>query len=493
MLLREGGVHRSRSLASFLGSASFSLTSSPVAGGTTVGAVPTPTDDYSGPFDPHWTLDRLSRAGLARLCREYQMVSMFHDRAWMPHIAVEGGADAPVTMADGEWMGASPIYTKRNLANTNAGGDGVASIFKGIQLDVGGPDHYLDFRFEVISEDEGIFWTEFCGPHDHVRRLTGNDPTTVHQMCHDMEDHTFDATFGATNPKARCEPIYRPPRPDEFTGHHCRWRLYIDHDAEGALPANPSRAFMETTKAAQFPFALGDSAEPGGLDDYSGPLMTWFRLEEFSHAFLVRQAKEYALDVHLLMRAGYWTADTHWGPEFLTATIPQHRAGFAPGLVTRLRDAMGITGNDIEAIAKIIQLDPIHVPEYTRFHVELDENHSSARVWIEDCEALHDDPRSPLGPLTETPDEPGFEHMAQAVNPRARVTPIDPATITGATGPVVAAWTIMIDPDADPVEPNPLVDMVNLHEITTFDLSARPATPPASAGPTATPVEITGP
>ena len=26
--------------------------------------------DYAGPFDPEWTLDRLSRAALARLCRE---------------------------------------------------------------------------------------------------------------------------------------------------------------------------------------------------------------------------------------------------------------------------------------------------------------------------------------------------------------------------------------------------------------------------------------
>ena len=36
--------------------------------------------DYAGPFDPEWTLDRLSRAALARLCREYMVVSMYHDR-----------------------------------------------------------------------------------------------------------------------------------------------------------------------------------------------------------------------------------------------------------------------------------------------------------------------------------------------------------------------------------------------------------------------------
>jgi hypothetical protein len=430
-----------------------------------------PCDDYSGPFDPDWTLARLSRAGLALLCREYQMLSMFHDRAWMPHVAGVGGMAATVLMADGEWMGSSPIYTRRNLANVGAEGDTVASIFKGIQLDIGGPDHFLDFRFEVVSDDEGFFWTEFCGPHDHLRRLSDNDPATVQMMCHDMEDHTFDATFGATNPKARCEPVFRPPRPDEFSGHHCRWRLRIDHDAHAALPPNPSLAFMETTAAATFDFPLGESAEPGGLVDYSGPLLDWFRLEEFSHAFLVRQAKEYALDNHLLMRAACWTAEQHWGAEFLATTIPEHRAGFAPGLASRLCDALSIEGDGIDAIAKLIQVDPVHVPDYSAFRVELDGD--EALVTLDDCAALHDDPRSPLAPLTATPSTPGFEHMAQAINPRGRVEPIDPPA--GA----VARWRVWIDPEAEPVARHPLADMVNLHDITTFDLGARPETPVA--------------
>ena len=60
---------------------------------------------------------------------------------------------------------------------------------------------------------------------------------------------------------------------------------------------------MRASKAATFEFVLGESAEPGGLDDYSGPYTSGVRLESFSHAVLVRQVKEFALDVHLLMRA----------------------------------------------------------------------------------------------------------------------------------------------------------------------------------------------
>ena len=224
---------------------------------------------------------------------------------------------------------------------------------------------------------------------------------------------------------------------------------------------------METTKAAHFTFPLGPACagDPGGLDDYTGPLMTWFRLEEFSHPFLVRQAKEYALDNHLLMRAAYWTAQENWGTDFLDATVPQHRAAFAPGLVERLRAAMRIEGNDLETIGKVLQLDPVHVPDYTRFSYQLDGD--SLLVSLDDCEALHDDPISPLLPVVAPAGaQPGFEHMARAVNPRAQVESTSPRT-----------WRVWIDPSAEPVEQHPLAAMVNLHEITTFDLSARPETP----------------
>jgi hypothetical protein len=61
--------------------------------------------------------------------------------------------------------------------------------------------------------------------------------------------------------------------------------------------------------------------------------------------------------------------------------------------------------------------------------------------------------------------------MAHAVNPRAQVRHLGP------NGDAVQAWEIVIDPDAEPIGPHPLAEMVNMHEITTFDLTARPETP----------------
>ena len=73
------------------------------------------------------------------------------------------------------------------------------------------------------------------------------------------------------------------------------------------------RTLIKNTKAADFRFELGESREPGGLEGYTGEFQPSLRLEDFSHAVLVRQVKEFLLDIHLLMRSGYAYIDQHYG------------------------------------------------------------------------------------------------------------------------------------------------------------------------------------
>jgi hypothetical protein len=431
-------------------------------------------DDYSGAFDPDWTLTRLSRPALAQLCREYMLVAMYHDRGLLPHVAAAHGQDATIRLADIEWMSSSPIYTMRNKTNLGVSGDSVADAFKGLQFDVGAPHRFLDFNFEVIDHDHGFFWLPFCGAHDYLRQLSNNDAMLVTNMCHHMEDRTFDATLGVTNPKLRAEPIHRPPKPDEFTGDHCRWEVSVDPDAGGARPGEEGFEVLSASAAATFAFELTDEPHTGtdgdmGLRDYSGDFLPQIKLEDFSHAVLVRQAKEFALDVHLLMRAAYWGVDNHFSPELLDEAAPQHRAAIAPSMVTRLRRALGIDGDDIAAVAKMLQVDPFLVDDYVRYDVDVtDDTHGT--ITIGRCAAWTDDVcRSPLSWLHDA-DAPGFEHTAQAVNPRARVNPIDPGSIDR---DVVAAWDIVIDPDAEPVTTHWATEMTGGGGILDFDMGPR--------------------
>ncbi len=418
--------------------------------------------DYRGAFEPDWSLERLDRRALARVAREYMIVSMYHDRALMPHVVMAHGQAASITQADAEWMGSSPWYTRRNKVNLGIAGDGVESAFKSFQFDIGAPHHFLDFHYDLVDDAHGYFWLPFCGAHDYVRQISDNDPGLVTNMCHHMEDRTFDATLGETNPMLRAIPIHRPPKPDELTGDHCRWEVRIVESEAGAREGEPSFEAVGSSAAATFEFRLGESLESGGLDDYAGDFLPDLRLEDFSHAVLVRQAKEFAMDVHLLMRAAFFSVDENFGPELLDEAAPQHRAAIAPPLVARLRDALRIEGDDMSTIGKLLQLDPLLVDDYVRYAVAVhDDTHGS--IEFLDSVGLDDNAtgRSPLDWLD------GFESIAHAVNPRSYVT---------RTGE--RSWDITIDPGRDPVEPHWASSMTGGGGLLEFDLTERAVAAP---------------
>ncbi len=125
-----------------------------------------------------------------------------------------------------EWMASSPLYTRRMQRALGFEGDGVVTIFKGLQLDIGAPPQFMDFRYRVTDHDHGEFWLDHCGALMDVEPM-GDEYVTA--MCHDIEDPTFDATALATNPHAQVRPVHRPPprRPADRTPH-CLWTVTID-------------------------------------------------------------------------------------------------------------------------------------------------------------------------------------------------------------------------------------------------------------------------
>ncbi len=65
------------------------------------------------------------------------LVHTGREREEMEQIAIE------------EWMAASPIYSRRTQAALRFGNGDVATILKNIQLDIGAPHHFMDFRCRV--------------------------------------------------------------------------------------------------------------------------------------------------------------------------------------------------------------------------------------------------------------------------------------------------------------------------------------------------------
>ena len=154
-----------------------------------------------------------------------------------------------------EWMAASPIYSRRTQRALGFGNGDVPTILKNIQLDIGAPHHFMDFRCRVDDADHGEFWLAHCGALLDVEPM-GED--YVHGMCHAIEDPTFDATAVATNPRAQVRPVHRPPRVPAGREPHCHWTITIDPDYE-AVEAHPYLAIVERSKIAGVPID-----EPGG-------------------------------------------------------------------------------------------------------------------------------------------------------------------------------------------------------------------------------------
>ena len=84
-------------------------------------------DDYSGPFDPDFRYEDLSKEALVKLVREFVLIAHLPDRSIFTAVGMKYGQQAVEELAIAEWMGASPIYTERIRKAFNIEGDDVAA------------------------------------------------------------------------------------------------------------------------------------------------------------------------------------------------------------------------------------------------------------------------------------------------------------------------------------------------------------------------------
>ncbi len=287
----------------------------------------------------------------------------------MPHLIGAFGLEVMRDIAIAEWMGASPVYTKRMQQALGFEGDSVETIFKGMQIDVGAPPQFMDFRYSVADHDHGEFWLDHCGALMDVEPL-GADYVTA--MCHDIEDPTFEATAIATNPRAQVRPLHRPPRVPADRSPHCHWTVTIADD-HPVLPVPVEAEAMAATRAATLDLAPIDPDEPGH-HDYRGPLMADIRFSDWSASALRRIVDEVCLQGHLLALS------------FLAATAPRAGSveaaidlgrrqftGVAGVVADRFRDTLGLTPT-LEGAARLLAVHPALQPHaYVGCAVELDD------------------------------------------------------------------------------------------------------------------------
>ncbi|WP_089303099.1 hypothetical protein [Haloechinothrix alba] len=298
----------------------------------------------------------LERGELATLVPELLLMGQLIDRSGMAWCISSLGREGMLRVAIEEWMAASPIYTARMQRALNFQGTDVVTIFKGLQLDIGAPPQFMDFRYHVTDPNHGTFHLDHCGALMDVEPM---GDAYVKGMCHDIEDPTFDATAVATNPKAQVRPVHRPPRTPPDRQPHCMWTVTIDESHE---PVGESVGCTRNrdTHAASIVLDPIEEAEEG-MSDYSGPLLSDLDFAAFSRSALARIADEVCLQMHLLNLGFGRAVSARLEPDGAAEVGAKQLRGIAGIGAERIHRALRLPGGVTGAVA-VLRLHPLLNP-----------------------------------------------------------------------------------------------------------------------------------
>jgi hypothetical protein len=421
-------------------------------------------DDYAGAFDPTFELGHLSRSGLATLGREYLLHGHLQDRVGMPTVLASAPRDVMEQVAIVEWMAASPIYSRRTQQAFKFADGNVPTIMKNLQLDIGAPHQFMDFRCRVDDAEHGEFWLAHCGALMDVEPM-GEE--FVRGMCHTIEDPTFDATALATHPHVQIRPIHRPPRVPAGREPHCHWTVIID-DSFPEVPPHPNEAIVARSVIANVGVAEpSGELEPGGWDDYDRDFDPDFELQDLSHRALVVALQEFAIQSHLLFRAFLLAVEQEVDEAAAVRANPQVFTGIAGLTAQRLKAAMHVDGDDAAAIAKVLQLHPTFQPRtYVDIAIEVQGDDRLRFAVLDSPVFTEGDDRHWFAQLGGAADR-ALDAIVQSVNPRASVRASTPRAGER------FAYDVVIDPNATPAVEAPEIGLAKISTGATVEFSPR--------------------
>ena len=203
-------------------------------------------------------------------------------------------------------------------------------------------------------------------------------------------------------------------------------------------------------------------------------------LEKLSRAELVPVAFDHMLSGMIVTRAMLPQVVLHGGDlDLMNQVAIDEWMGASPVYTARMRALMGIEGDDVNAIIKALQLDVGFVHQYMDVAYKVTDEHH-AEFWLAHCGALLD--AEPHGEervfgMCHTIEDPTFDATALATNPRARIRPIHRPPREPSDRHPHCHWTLIIDPDNEPVGSIELTDRVRALPLASVP---NPMPPPRS-------------
>ncbi|MBP1688064.1 MAG: hypothetical protein H6Q33_4207 [Deltaproteobacteria bacterium] len=177
--------------------------------------------DYSGEFDPEFSLETLSRETLLKLLKAYTEYMLRIDGHWYLTVMGKWG-NAEAFECDVKVWEKAQVYELKSMTSLlNIQGDDVATVMKAIQASpwMG----IYDYKIDLKNKDHAVA-TYFKCPTLSALEKEGTGREEL--ICRHMEPKLMGIIAHYFNPKITVTPLKVPPR--TYDDCCCQWEFKLE-------------------------------------------------------------------------------------------------------------------------------------------------------------------------------------------------------------------------------------------------------------------------
>ena len=178
--------------------------------------------DYSGPFDPQWSPEKLSREALLKLVKAYSEYIYRLDGSWYMTVKNRQGNDEAFACDRHVWEKKLQAYELKLMTGAlNIRGDDVVAVMKFMQAT---PWAWVDKReIDVKSSNHAVLTIRDCPTLSALEKEgTGREKL----ICDDLTTSLFSGIAHHFNPKIKVTGLKVPPR-KAYSDCSCQWEFKL--------------------------------------------------------------------------------------------------------------------------------------------------------------------------------------------------------------------------------------------------------------------------
>jgi len=179
--------------------------------------------DYSGPFDPHWSPEKLTKEALLKLVKSYSEYIYRIDASWYVTVKNRLGNDEAFACDRHVWEKKLQAYELKLMTGAlNIRGDDVVAVMKYMQAT---PWASVDERqIDIKNNHHAVLTIHNCPTLSALEKEgTGREKL----ICEDLTTSLFSKIAHYFNPKIKVTGLKVPPR-KTYSDCSCQWEFKLD-------------------------------------------------------------------------------------------------------------------------------------------------------------------------------------------------------------------------------------------------------------------------